>query len=110
MVAPKRKYKKRSKVGKLTAVTKVDLSAVEAIVQRRIQEITKAAEYYWITQDGSRIRPSDMDEGHLRNTISYICRRLQQAIGSVRWVATLGPFAEALTHMLHEAKERGIQV
>lgn len=66
--------------------------------------------FRWKTNDGRHILPKQMDEGHLRNTISFLQRRLVYQFGTATWLYRSEYNVQALYEMLKEARRRGIQV
>lgn len=71
----------------------------------------------WVTGRGRRVRPADMSNGHLVNTIRYIRRRAaaKQRAGEAatgvkhpRWFF-LGKTLDVYQEMLREADERGLK-
>jgi hypothetical protein len=116
--APKRKRltttrRLRSKGGRIKKVTThitLDANVINATINRKIAELEAQQEFYWVTQDGRSVRPSGMDEQHLRNTISFLARRLITQLSQTTWLESTAYFVEALAHMLHEAKRRGLRV
>jgi hypothetical protein len=67
-------------------------------------------EFVWTTRLGERIKPSDMEEGHLRNTISFLARSIVAEVGKVRYLGSLEYQFRAMSEMLKEAERRGLQV
>lgn len=70
----------------------------------------RRSEFVWQTGDGRCLKPLDMDESHLRNTISYLQRRLVHEFGTAKWLQRTATHVEALHEMLKEASRRGIKV
>jgi hypothetical protein len=65
---------------------------------------------YWRSSDGRVIQIKDMDDGHLRNTVSFLARRLATGLGAAPW---LGPFQSMTLHLatlLAECERRGFRV
>lgn len=83
---------------------------IHQIIEDKVAQLERKYEFFWATSDGRQVRPCDMDAGHLRNTISFLARRLITLLSQSTWLEPTGRFVEALAHMLHEAKERGIKV
>lgn len=75
-----------------------------------LNERREAPVFVWTTAGGERVRVTDMDEGHLRNTISYLQRRLVYLFGTVTWMMPVRSTLKALAAMLDEAERRGLQV
>lgn len=75
-----------------------------------LERMRRQTAFIWVCADGRRLRPADMEEEHLRNTICYIQRRLTSMFGSVRFLAKTEYHVHALYHMLVEARRRGINV
>lgn len=73
--------------------------------ERQVQEV-----FTWLTRDGERLRPCDMEESHLRNTISYLQRTLVYSFGNARFLAPLDYKVQALHEMLKEAKRRSVDI
>jgi hypothetical protein len=80
----------------------------DARIDQLQQKIGK--EFVWIMRDGQPIRPSAMDEGHLRNTICFIQRHLTYKVGTSTWLSGLEDRFRAMYEMLKEARRRGIDV
>lgn len=72
--------------------------------------LKKGPEFFWRTRDGRSLMPRDMEEEHLRNTISFLQRRLVCQFGTVAYVDETFQNVEALAAMLKEAKARGLRV
>lgn len=70
----------------------------------------RGAAFRWRTRDGRTLAPSEMDESHLRNTISFLQRHLVYAFGNVTYVDETASRVEALHEMLKEAKARSLRV
>jgi hypothetical protein len=117
--------KRQTKIQKLEAILKAEqtrildfrrrlIDAENQIIQRDmvISEIKQKVEkeFFWTTRDGDRVRPSAMDEGHLRNTICFIQRHLTYKIGTATWLSGLEDRFRAMYEMLKEARRRGIEV
>lgn len=81
--------------------------------------------FQWTTADGDFIEPKDMEEGHLRNAISYVVRRLPDLIAHAVWLnpidkdwvrperkktASVRYYCQALFEFLKEAERREIAV
>lgn len=64
----------------------------------------------WTTADGEQMLISQMDESHLRNTISYLQRRLTADFGRVLYLSAIERHITALSEMLKEARRRHIEV
>jgi len=67
-------------------------------------------EFMWVTGDGRRIQPAEMDEEHLRNAISYTQRKLVGAALNATWLSSAKKLARAFYEFLREAERRGIKV
>jgi predicted GTPase len=67
-------------------------------------------EFVWIMRDGQPIRPSAMEEGHLRNTICFLQRHITYKVGTATWLSGLEDRFRAMYEMLKEARRRGIEV
>jgi hypothetical protein len=80
----------------------------DARIDQLQQKIGK--EFVWIMRDGQPIRPSAMDEGHLRNTICFIQRHITYKVGTSTWLSGLEDRFRAMYEMLKEARRRGIEV
>ncbi len=65
--------------------------------------------FMWRTKEGVKILPKDMEESHLRNTISFLQRTLVYSFGTKTWVSSTMFQVEALSEMMKEAKRRGLQ-
>lgn len=70
----------------------------------------RVLEFRWKTSDGRTLKPTEMDEQHLRNTISYVQRTLVHKIGSSRYLQPLGYLGRAFYELLEESKRRGFDV
>src|SRR3954454_25272322 len=69
----------------------------------RMAELVKQeqmAKFVWTTASGDVVQPKNMDEDHLRNTISYLSRRLISDLGRQAWIHKLHYFVKALDAML----------
>jgi hypothetical protein len=66
--------------------------------------------FQWLTSDGRELRPSEMEEEHLRNTVCYLQRRLVSSFGVTRFLDTTAANVEALHQMFVECKRRGFRV
>lgn len=75
----------------------------------RIQSLD-SPKFFWVTRDGTAIKPSDMSTEHLRNCVSYVQRRLTRDCGSVAYLGKLEGLARAFYEFLREARKRGIDV
>lgn len=64
----------------------------------------------WRAGDGTIYRIPDMEEGHLRNTVSYLARRLAGGLGNAPWVSRFKSTALYLVAMLAECERRGLHV
>lgn len=73
-------------------------------------EAAKTRPFIWIAGDGRRMLPSEMDEQHLRNTISYLQRTLTRDFGTVPYLNKLTKRVQAFHEMLKEAESRGFEV
>jgi hypothetical protein len=114
--------KKRAKKSKPTRVTLKGedmLSHAISEASKRIADDIKrlalypekrANEYIWTTAFGDRLPVSKMDEGHLRNTISFLQRKLVFQFGQSTYLQRTKPLLEAMLAMLSEAQRRGIEV
>jgi hypothetical protein len=80
----------------------------DARIDQLQQKIGK--EFVWIMRDGQPIRPSAMDEGHLRNTICFLQRHITYKVGTATWLSGLEDRFRAMYEMLKEARRRGIEV
>jgi hypothetical protein len=80
----------------------------DARIDQLQQKIGK--EFVWIMRDGQPIRPSAMDEGHLRNTICFLQRHITYKVGTSTWLNGLEDRFRAMYEMLKEARRRGIEV
>ena len=78
-------------------------------LQEEIRQLTPNP-FIWKTADGRHLRPSEMDEQHLRNTVSFLQRKLTVAFGSVRFLQQTAWMVEALNEMFKECKRRGYEV
>ena len=54
-----------------------------------IAQMHEANKFIWICNDGRRVTPAGMDEQHLRNSISYVQRRLVNQFGTVAYLEKL---------------------
>lgn len=70
----------------------------------------RAQAFRWRSADGRMLTPNEMDEAHLRNTISFLQRRLVYAFGNSAYLDQTAHHVEALNAMLKEAKTRGLRV
>ena len=77
-------------------------------LRTKVKELSQ--EFLWYPADGPPLRPREMEESHLRNTISYLQRVLTRQFGSVRYLSQTEKMAHAFWIMLREAKRRGIDV
>ncbi len=77
---------------------------------RTLQNDSRLQPFVWRTAAGRAMLVTEMDEGHLRNTISYLSRRLVFDLGTKPWLSKIAYSVEALNAMLKEAKSRGIEV
>lgn len=75
------------------------------LLKRRLKQ-----PYVWRTRDGRRIDITQMDEGHLRNTVCFLQRRLSVLFGSATYLQDTAHLVEALDAMFKECKRRGIDV
>lgn len=66
--------------------------------------------FTWRTKEGVSLKPINMDESHLRNTISYLQRTLVFQFGTTRWMARCEASVRALYEMLKEARRRDISI
>ncbi len=66
--------------------------------------------FMWRTRDGEWMLPSQMDEQHLRNSVSFCQRKLSSLFGSVSYLETTTDLVRALYEFLKEAKKRGYRV
>ncbi len=82
----------------------------ELIKTAELQSRLKQAEFWWTTREGERVKPKDMTESHLRNTICWLQRRLAYGFGTLRWLSSIAPSAHAFHEMLSEAERRGLEV
>jgi hypothetical protein len=64
----------------------------------------------WTTRDGATIPISEMEDDHLRNTISFLQRKLVASLGHVRYIRDTSNTVKALHHMLTEAERRNMNV
>jgi hypothetical protein len=78
----------------------------ESIISRENGE----GPFVWIMRDGQPIRPSAMEEGHLRNTICFLQRHITYKVGTATWLSGLEDRFRAMYEMLKEARRRGIEV
>lgn len=65
-------------------------------------------ERIWKTGDGRFVKMHMMDEGHLRNAISYTQRRIVHILGTAVWLEKTEHFCQQFVYLLQEAKRRGI--
>lgn len=79
-------------------------------LQGELETAKKGKPFFWRTRDSRVVAPSDMEESHLRNTISFLQRRLVCVFGTATYVDEAAGSIEALHEMLKEAKARGIRV
>lgn len=70
----------------------------------------KVDEFTWTTRDGVSVKPCDMDEQHLRNTVSWLQRNLVYNFGSAPYLGKLSEKVYAFYKMLEECQRRGIEV
>lgn len=66
--------------------------------------------FYWRCADGRTLHPKEMDESHLRNSISFLQRRLTHQFGTATWLNRTTYHVQALHEMLKEADRRHIDV
>lgn len=67
----------------------------------------------WKMGNGLLIRVTQMEEGHLRNSISYCTRRLlgnHPGLGDTVYLDNMTRYIEGLANLLREAKRRNIRV
>lgn len=79
-----------------------------AQMQRKLNEPFRHAT--WKMATGVEIHIKDMDEQHLRNTVSMLTRKLQVQLGSATWVESVHFMVKSLDQMLDEVKRRGLRV
>lgn len=89
-------------------------------VLRLRAKLSEVREFEWLDAVGQSIKPEDFEEGHLRNTIAYISRRLPMLLATERFlnpsVVVYRPrpnvryYAQALSELLFEAQRRGLAV
>lgn len=64
----------------------------------------------WKTGSGRLFRMTEMEDGHLRNTISYCARRLITELSRTVWLKQVEMLIEGLANTMKEAKRRDIEV
>jgi hypothetical protein len=69
-----------------------------------------AEPFQWMTKTGEKIAPCEMDDDHLRNTISFLARGLATDLSRAAWLNPLQYKLQALFEMLKEAEARDIEV
>lgn len=79
-------------------------------IHLRNKELEAQHRFIWRTKEGRVVRPREMEDEHLRNTISYLQRTLVFQFGTTRWMARCEETTRALYEMLKEARRREIQV
>lgn len=91
-----------------------DNTSFKLQINQLLEDVNRKVEppppFFWRTSDGRTLKPSEMEEGHLRNTISFLQRSIVADCGRVTYLNTLRNKFEAMTHMLAEATKRGFQV
>lgn len=75
-----------------------------------VEAVKQPEPFRWKTADGEQLAPAQMDEQHLRNTISYLQRTLVHDFGVARFIARTEFKLVALSEMIKEASKRGFQV
>lgn len=79
------------------------------LICQKLQE-ERPLPFVWVTSDGRRLQPKDMDEEHLRNTISFLQRTIVHRLGTTPYLDTLESRFQAMFEMLKEARNREIRV
>lgn len=64
----------------------------------------------WKTGRGESIPVNELDEGHLRNAISYCTRRLLGGLSNTVYLDNIHYLIRGLADLMEEAKRRGIRV
>jgi predicted component of type VI protein secretion system len=110
----KKRTKKKIKVtgvGFFESALKELEPRIHAAVEKALKEETEwKPKPLWTTGTGQQIRIDEMDEGHLRNTISFLQRRIVSQFGKVTWLSEMRDMLASMVAMLDEAKKRGIRV
>lgn len=110
----KRKLSPKAEIKRLNAVIKDYERSFKAqeikLMELRARIQLQPLPFRWHPADGPPLAVTDMDEGHLRNTISYLQRILTSKFGSVRYLSSTEEKVHALWQMLKEARSRGIDV
>lgn len=91
------------------------IQSIEPEIARRVKE--ELAEIRmnqpvstWRDGLGRDLNVRDMEEGHLRNAISYAARRLGPELSRTVWLKHSYQLVRGLANLLEEAQRRGIQV
>ena len=64
----------------------------------------------WKTGRGESIPVAQLEEGHLRNAISYCTRRLLGSLSNTVYLHNIYYLVEGLANLMKEAERRGIRV
>lgn len=125
--------KRKRKISRLKAIARSRLKTTRADLVKTIAELRQEQDesreliitmtkeidslktptvspFVWVSADGRRLKPREMDEEHLRNTICYLQRILVAKFGTVRYLSTTTTWVQALWEMLKEARNRGLDV
>lgn len=113
----KRFAKKNTKHGTITvegtAFLKKAVEDAAAGIKTRLEAALKeeaSPRTLWRTGTGEEILMAEMQEGHLRNAISYCARILQRKLGTAVWLTDVSDLLERFVGLLHEAKNRNLRV
>lgn len=103
--------KRRIKISRKPRVKvhRITMAECQELITQAVRE-AKPKPATWRMGDGRVIEIALMDEGHLRNAISYCARRLSRQLSDAIWLSEVETYVRGLADFLAEARRRGIRV
>jgi hypothetical protein len=93
-----------------SSVDNWEQSYLELEEQMELEKREQDKPFRWTDSQGHKWAPKEMTEQHLRNTISFVTRRLAASILSAPYLDSLSHWFEAQHYLMKEAKRRGYRV
>lgn len=106
---PRKKINRKS-YKQLLEAAEGRISVLEVTLATERAQTAKASTFQWRTRDHGTVTPESMTEEHLRNTVSFLTRRLTAQFGAVAYITETAYHVEALNAMLKEVARRGLRV
>lgn len=87
-----------------------DLENLRERIHAMEREANRKQYPIWKTGRGESIAVNQLEEGHLRNAISYCTRRVLSGLGNTVYLHNIQYLIEGLSNLMKEAERRGIRV